>query len=429
MTPEDGRPESYLKILQAALSMPQERLAEYQATSVRLSRVVDARMTAAEYLRQFSKAVDIQKKRAGEPKAVVAGNGSNGNGSSASLPSAAPRGTVKNGLETLISMPEFFTTGVTLEDFAEARNRKEGRKMSKETYRKELIALMDDLKILSRKIRRGQGGAAYIYFPCDKLQALSSPDRDAVLRRILDIRELDRSYIHTVRKKDVKAKVDYIFAELTPVTMKQIEGRLINVMDIIHKINMDLYPAVPDDKTLNLVMPLEFIPQSMRMKFYTMVTRLNKNYPDLREKIIITTDRQDLVEKINELIEDPQNIVMAAVTDEKDLARLPHVKGDRLRALLFDSEPGDLESFQQVECVIAALRALYRSDARSLIKLSEYASNQLYSANEKAILENIDNPQALAAIFRIILKPIRVENQEMRDRLNSRLLELIRDAA
>ncbi len=57
LTPEDGKPESYLKILKDVLSKTPEELSVYQATSVRLSRVLEARLTSAEYLRQFSNSV------------------------------------------------------------------------------------------------------------------------------------------------------------------------------------------------------------------------------------------------------------------------------------------------------------------------------------------------------------------------------------
>jgi hypothetical protein len=57
LIPENGRPESYLEILNKVLAKTPEELAEYQATSVRLSRIVEARLTAAEYLRQFNQTV------------------------------------------------------------------------------------------------------------------------------------------------------------------------------------------------------------------------------------------------------------------------------------------------------------------------------------------------------------------------------------
>lgn len=53
LIPEDSRPESYLKILKAVLSRTPGELAEYQATSIRLSRVLEARLTMVEYIRQW----------------------------------------------------------------------------------------------------------------------------------------------------------------------------------------------------------------------------------------------------------------------------------------------------------------------------------------------------------------------------------------
>ena len=177
------------------------------------------------------------------------------------------------------------------------------------------------------------------------------------------------------------------------------------------------------------MIPLKYIPQSIQVQFNSMVTRLNKDHPELREKVIVTTDRQGLVDKVNELLADPNNIVMAAVTNEEDMARLPHISGERLRALLFKGEPGGLNDFKQVECMLAALRALYNNDAKALIALYELTSGEKFTGNPGELLAAMNDPSALARKITFILKPIPIERQEMLDRLNSRELELIRDSA
>ena len=52
-----------------------------------------------------------------------------------------------------------------------------------------------------------------------------------------------------------------------------------------------------------------------------------------------------------------------------------------------------------------------------------------YSDADKEILAAINNPQELVQKIVFNLKPIQIENQELRDRLNSRLLDLIKEAA
>ncbi|MFA5147201.1 MAG: phosphotransferase [Candidatus Omnitrophota bacterium] len=73
LIPEDGRPESYLKVLKEVLQKRPRELAEYQANSIRLSRVLEARLTAAEYLRQFSRAIDMKSATGGYPSLLPEG--------------------------------------------------------------------------------------------------------------------------------------------------------------------------------------------------------------------------------------------------------------------------------------------------------------------------------------------------------------------
>jgi hypothetical protein len=65
MTPESEKSaDAYLKVLLTLNDLYNDgRLKAYQATSVRLARILDARMTAAEYLRQFNYAVINKRNR------------------------------------------------------------------------------------------------------------------------------------------------------------------------------------------------------------------------------------------------------------------------------------------------------------------------------------------------------------------------------
>lgn len=55
--PANPTPQSYLAILKRLIEMNPDDLAKYQATSVRLSRILEAELTAAEYLRQWNEAL------------------------------------------------------------------------------------------------------------------------------------------------------------------------------------------------------------------------------------------------------------------------------------------------------------------------------------------------------------------------------------
>ncbi|MDD3088594.1 MAG: glycogen/starch synthase [Candidatus Omnitrophica bacterium] len=64
LTPERLDAESYLKTIMTLLDKyNKDELKYYQATSVRLSRVLEARLTSAAYLKEFSKAVEIKDNR------------------------------------------------------------------------------------------------------------------------------------------------------------------------------------------------------------------------------------------------------------------------------------------------------------------------------------------------------------------------------
>ncbi len=74
LIPREDKPESYLEILTGVLSKKPPELAEYQATSVRLSRVLEAVLTSAENLRQYDAALsrrDMSRKTASGVSGVM----------------------------------------------------------------------------------------------------------------------------------------------------------------------------------------------------------------------------------------------------------------------------------------------------------------------------------------------------------------------
>ena len=61
MIPKDGRPASYLEALLWAVRTHRDKPADfaaYQASSVEVSRVLDALLTGGEYLRQINRTFD-----------------------------------------------------------------------------------------------------------------------------------------------------------------------------------------------------------------------------------------------------------------------------------------------------------------------------------------------------------------------------------
>jgi len=373
-----------------------ERLLEvapYQATAIWLSRVLEARLTAAEYLRQWSGAID-KKERLSTQGVSQAGE-----------TRLATAGTVKNGLEAIRNIPECAATGVTTGRFYDER-KKDHPQLDKRTFRRELESLQRARVIESRNKKNG-----YKIRLRKNLRDLSQRSRDAAIEDILAIEDLDRYEIRNTKKD--KKQVARVRSEV-----KAVIG-----MYTIHDINMDLYPPVDDKTTLYHVIPLQLVPFPIRDKFASVVYQLNSEHPELREKIRVVTDETMLGVIANDLATNPKNIVMAAVSNEIFLRDLP----PRVKALVFKGQGNP-------ECVIAELRALYRNDVDRLITLSELASGKKFTGSPEDIeyiKKNLDNPQALAQKFWVTLKPIAIETQEMRDRLDSRprLFKLIQEAA
>jgi len=188
-------------------------------------------------------------------------------------------------------------------------------------------------------------------------------------------------------------------------------------MDRIHELNANLLAPVKENKILWHVIPLDLIPHSLRSDFAHMIYRLNTDYryKDLKERIEVVEDMENIDKEVRRLASSENNIVMVAVPDEKYLENLP--KG--VRGLVFEGEPGDYRSFKQIECILAALRALYLDDAKALIELYEITKGEKFTGTEEDML---------AGNIKFYLKPITIEDPEDRDRLNKNLLELIRAA-
>jgi carbamoyltransferase len=366
-------------------------LSQYGANAVRLSRVLEARLTAAEYLRQWNAAIARKEGIASWPAAR-----------SAEETKSGLTGSIRKGFEIIISIPEIFTTGITYKQFEDARRRVSS--LSETTYRTEL-QMLERFGI----IEVDRSGRVHRITAKSDLQSLSPPGRDAAIKDIAAIKELDKREIKDEKEiARIRSEVDAI------VNMYR-----------IHEIDIKLYPSVDNGKTIYRVIPLERIHASLRPQFAHMIYRLNNDHPELCEKIKLVAREDDMADAIRELAADPNNIVTAAMPNAESLKGLPV----GVKALVFKGETGDLDGFKQVECILAALRALDRSDVGALRELYKLSTGEELAVSDQEILAALNDPQELARKIIFNLKPISIENREMRDRLNSRVLELIRQSA
>ena len=196
-------------------------------------------------------------------------------------------------------------------------------------------------------------------------------------------------------------------------------------MDLIHKANLDLLPPLENGKTLWHVIPVSLIPQNanynQQTKFIEFVNRLNRDYPNVREKIRIVTDRQNLAEVVKGLLSNPNNIVDVALDNESWIAELPLVN-----MLVFKPKDGKLGDFRQLEGILAALRALHIKD-RSQMKERLSKLHELLTGESKNV-PDIEDSKEFARQFIFVLPPIKVENYEDLRKMNERLLQLIQSA-
>ncbi len=188
----------------------------------------------------------------------------------------------------------------------------------------------------------------------------------------------------------------------------------------LHLINISLTPVIPKGKVLWHVVPDELVPDSIRAKFIETISEMNR-VPGIREKIKVVTGRQDISGEISRLLQDPANIVDAAVSSADSLKNIPQ----GVKALVFEGETGD---FRQLEGIIAALRALYKNDAATLIKLYEILTGAIFPGATIDLQTKFANPEALAKLIKFTLKPITQIPADELKRLNDAMLGMLRSA-
>lgn len=179
LIPEDDKAESYLKILKAVLAKTPMELAAYQATAVRVNRVLEARLTAAEYLRQFSKAITKREKRWQPEQAPDA------------LPQS--KGSPKECLKAFYY--NFKDGPVTVKKLMESRGK------SETTVRKEL-----EMLIALDLVAIDNSREPYNYRLPEEIRNLSPPQ----LEEILSIPELNLYEIPPHKIPSIKKKVAHL---------------------------------------------------------------------------------------------------------------------------------------------------------------------------------------------------------------------------
>ncbi|MFH1996664.1 MAG: PEP/pyruvate-binding domain-containing protein [Candidatus Omnitrophota bacterium] len=198
-------------------------------------------------------------------------------------------------------------------------------------------------------------------------------------------------------------------------------GEVESAMHRIHRQNVELIPPIKHGKVLWHVIPTDLIPFSARSQFINMVNKLNRDYPDSREKIKLVTGRQDLGAVVRDLVSAPENIVGVAAPNREDLDALP----EGVRAFVFEGELGD---FRQLEGILALLRALHQDNVSAIMQLYQVLTGAKFNGNEDDIKNNLANPSRLARIIIFNLRPIEIDDGEELQRLNTNLLKLIRSA-
>ena len=188
----------------------------------------------------------------------------------------------------------------------------------------------------------------------------------------------------------------------------------------INDTDMKLLPPVKEDKILWHVIHESVIPVSIRGQFINMLQQINRTYPDLREKIVVVTNKQDFRDRVNQLAGDSRNIVDVAVGRKEYLEELP----EGVKGLVFKHS----SNFVQLEGVIAALRALQQDNTQALISLYEMLTGKTFEGNEADITANINNPRILANMIIFNLKKLDIYNSDDLETLNKNLLKLIQAA-
>jgi len=246
------------------------------------------------------------------------------------------------------------------------------------------------------------------------------------LSRILEARltaaEYLRQWSRAIARKESKIR---------PSTgAETVIAKVEDAIDKIHSLNIDVTPPIEEGKTLWHIIPAKLVPGSphynQQVRFTEFVSDINRRYPNIREKIKVVTDRQDLLETVKGLAADPNNIVDVALDDESYINGLP----DNVKMLVFKpvtDNLGGVGDFVQLEGVLAGLRALHIEDfgqrREKLERLYE-----LLTGEKVTQFPNTQDAREFARNFIIKLPPIKVQDPDALRRINENLLRLMEAA-
>jgi len=391
--------DAYLKAITDIISLKPNVLASYQSTSVKLSRVLDAKMTGAEYLRQWNNAYNNFIARLKLAEQNLQGV-------------LAQKGSIRLALATIFYSPLRKNTSISvLKDFMPARE-----EYSETTVRMEM-RMLRELYLIKPGDLPGTIKLA------DELRELPEPIGSAIVNQILEMPLMDR---YTLSEEQITQAHETIW------------GIINNAMGIYKAIKesdksaLAMLPPVEQDKTLWHVIPAELIPD-VKVDGELLINKITKDLkdlyrrmPNLKEKIMITSRKQNAVEQAGRLAsENPNNIVDIALIKPEDLSLLP----EGVRAIVFKYQGGD---FVHLEGILAALRALHNPDklqaAQELIKLHGILADNKLALNAAEIASAINDPAKLYSLISFYLKPITVRDTKELEELHKAALSMLYSA-
>ena len=194
-------------------------------------------------------------------------------------------------------------------------------------------------------------------------------------------------------------------------------------MKELHAIDIEALPHIEKKKTLWHVIPIGLIPPEQRNMFIDLISSMQREYPEGREKIRIVTDRQDLKSMVEQLVTDSNNLVDVALDSEADIDKLP----GGVKMLVFKPAGASLGNFRQIEGMIAGLRLLHMEDR---VQFREKMSRlyEVMTGHPPKEIPDISDPREFARKLIFELPPITVESGEELEDINRSLRELLRSA-
>jgi hypothetical protein len=267
------------------------------------------------------------------------------------------------------------------------------------------------------------------------------PEKPAPGRRVIGFAQdyLDRISPNIVRDQFAeasfkayldRAKTNNGFASFLRITQdddaigelraafKGVYSDLADKMENIHKKNMDLLPVIPESKVLYHLIPMEMVPISLIKR--DLVKEIQRGQTGSRE-VIEFVYSHNMAQRMLALSLDTANIVDIALTSRDQLSLVP----SNVKALVFEGEREDMNTFKQLEGVLAALRAIHSGNTDALLSIYAILTGEKYTGDIADLTANLDNPKELAKYIVFHLRPVTVVDIDELRVLNERLIQLL----